>query len=123
MQSSEALAGRIAGILEEKKAKDIVTLDISNMTVIAERFVIASGSTSTQVHALVDAVEETLKEQEQRAPLREEGYREGRWAVIDYGDVIVHIFHQEERAFYNLERLWMDEKKFTFHPDGDLARE
>ncbi|MGI6004085.1 MAG: ribosome silencing factor [Christensenellales bacterium] len=116
MQSDNQLAKRIAAILEDKKGLDIVTLDISQMTIIADAFVVASGGSGIQVRALTDAVAETLEEESSLRPARIEGYEQARWVVLDYGDVIVHIFHQEERGFYNLERLWMEEHNFTFHP-------
>ena len=74
--------------------------------------------------ALADAVYEKRKEEENVLPVRQEGYEQGQWIVMDYGDVMVHIFRQEEREFYNLERLWLQEKNFSFHADSheDLMR-
>lgn len=91
--------------LSAKKAEDIVILNVADQTVVCSYFVIASGKSSTQVRALGEAVEEELKKQG-IAPLRSEGMREGRWGVIDLGDVVVHIFNEESRLFYYLERLW-----------------
>ncbi len=104
MESYE-LARACCKILSDKKAKDIVILNVSEQTVVCSYFVIASGSSTTQVRALGDNVEELLKK-EGYAPVRTEGMREGRWAVLDYGDVVVHIFNEESRLFYYLERLW-----------------
>ena len=92
-------------VLADKKANDIVTLDITDMTVIADYFVIASGRSTTQVKALADYVDEKFSELGIE-PLRREGVAEGRWVVLDYGSVIVHIFNDETRMFYCLERLW-----------------
>jgi ribosome-associated protein len=92
--------------LSEKKAEDIVILNVSDQTVVCSYFVIASGRSTTQVRALGDAVEEKLKKDFELVPLRSEGFREGRWGVLDYGDVVVHVFNEEFRLFYYLERLW-----------------
>lgn len=101
----QELAERIAAVLDEKKAIDIEILDVHEMTTIADYFVIASGRSALQVSTLADEIEEKLG-QEGYVPLRRDGRAGGRWIVHDYGSVIVHIFHQEEREFYNLERLW-----------------
>ena len=99
------LAKACAKALSEKKAQDIVILDVHEQTVVCSYFVIASGRSTTQVRALGDAVEEKL-EKEGVSPARKEGLREGRWGVLDYGDVVVHIFNEESRLYYYLERLW-----------------
>lgn len=100
------LARACAKALSEKKAQDIVILDVHEQTVVCSYFVIASGRSTTQVRALGDAVEEKLEKEANLSPIRKEGLREGRWGVIDYGDVIVHVFNDESRLFYHLERLW-----------------
>ena len=100
------LAKACAKALSDKKAEDIVLLNVSDQTVMCSYFVIASGKSTTQVRALGDHVEETLKKQNEITPARKEGMREGRWGVLDYGDVIVHVFNEESRLFYYLERLW-----------------
>ena len=99
------LALACAKALSDKKAQDIVILDVHEQTVVCSYFVIASGRSTTQVRALGDAVEEKL-EKEGMLPVRKEGLREGRWGVLDYGDVVVHIFNEESRLYYYLERLW-----------------
>jgi ribosome-associated protein len=104
---SKKIALEIAEILEQKKAMDIVVLDISKLTIITDYFIIASGRSETQVKALYREVEEKMEEQGLE-PRHKDGYQGGRWVVLDYGDVIVHIFHHEERGFYSLERLWAD---------------
>ncbi|MCI8500274.1 MAG: ribosome silencing factor [Clostridia bacterium] len=91
--------------LSAKKAQDIVILNVADQTVVCSYFVIASGKSTTQVRALGDAVEEELKKAGV-TPVRSEGLREGRWGVLDFGDVVVHIFNEESRLFYYLERLW-----------------
>ncbi len=104
MESYE-LARAAAKILSDKKAQDIVIVNVGDQTVVCSYFVIASGRSTTQVRALCDNVEEELKKKE-LAPVRTEGVREGRWGVLDYGDVVVHVFNEESRLFYYLERLW-----------------
>jgi ribosome-associated protein len=90
-----------------KLATDVVVIDVSAQLVITDCFVIASASNERQVNAIVDEVEEKLREVGAK-PLRREGERDGRWVLIDYGEVVVHIQHEEERQFYALERLWRD---------------
>lgn len=99
------LAQTIAGILYEKKARNIVALDVTGMTVITDCMVIASGRSTLQVKALADEVEDQMAEQGME-PIRKEGQQEGRWVVLDYGTVLVHVFHTEEREFYRLDKLW-----------------
>ena len=101
------LANRIAKTLYDKKAVDIVVLSVAHLTVIADYMVIATGRSSISVKALANEVEDQLSASHIK-PRRSEGHNEGRWIVIDYGSVIVHVFHQEERSYYNLERLWED---------------
>lgn len=94
--------------LDDKKATDIVVVSIEHMTTIAEKFVIASGRSGPQVKGLANSVEATLKESLELAPIRVEGTGESRWIVMDYGDFIVHIFNEETRNLYSLEKLWFD---------------
>ena len=96
--------------LDEKKGKEICAIEITDLTTIADYFVIASGTSNTQINALSGAVEKAMKEQAGEDPLRREGYRDGTWVLLDYGAIIVHIFSQEAREFYSLERLWGDGK-------------
>ena len=103
----EEMAFFIAKVLTDKRAEELLVLEIGHLTVIADCMVIGSGHSMTQVKALADAVEEALKGEGVQAT-RREGYAEGRWIVLDYGAVIVHIFHEQERECYRLERLWMD---------------
>ncbi len=95
--------------LEDKKAEDIKVIDISQVSVLADYFIIANGSNRSQIQALSDAVEEKLG----RAgyPLRQiEGYDNASWVLLDFGDIIIHIFDRENRLFYDLERIWCDGK-------------
>jgi ribosome-associated protein len=93
--------------LDNKKAMDIKAIDIKDLTIIADYFLIASGSNTTQVKSLADELEFKLK-QAGREPQRVEGYDSSTWILLDYGDVVVHLFYAETREFYNLERLWAD---------------
>ncbi|MFO0754004.1 MAG: ribosome silencing factor [Thermodesulfovibrionales bacterium] len=91
----------------EKKAVAPLVLELKGLTVIADYFVICSGSSTTQVRAIADFIEENLKSRGSR-PLRIEGAENSRWVLMDYGDVIVHIFEEEARAYYELEKFWLD---------------
>ncbi len=104
----------ICKLLDEKKARDITIVDIEHLTIIADKFVICSARSNTQVKALVDIVDEGMSK-EGFEPLRVEGKQEGRWAIMDYGDVIVHIFYEETRRLYSLEQLWSDGSNITHY--------
>ena len=116
MESYE-LAKACCKVLSDKKAQDILIIDIEEQTTVCSYFVIASGRSTTQVQALCDNVEEELKKKHDRAPVRTEGIREGRWGVLDYGDVVVHVFNEESRLFYYLERLWDSGKNIERYED------
>lgn len=96
-----------AAAAAEKIATDIVVLDVSDQLVITDCFVIASARNERQVNAIVDQVEEDLRKHGVK-PVRREGTKEGRWVLLDFTDVVVHVQHVEERTFYGLERLWKD---------------
>ena len=116
MESYE-LAKACAKVLSDKKAQDIVILSVGEQTVVCSYFVIASGKSTTQVRALCDNVEEAMKKNCELSPVRTEGVREGRWGVLDYGDVVVHVFNEESRLFYYLERLWDSGKNVERYED------
>ncbi|OLT47117.1 ribosome silencing factor [Saccharomonospora sp. CUA-673] len=101
------LANVAAHAAADKKATDIVVLDVSDQLVITDAFVIASAANERQVGAIVDNVEEQLRRAGHK-PVRREGTREGRWVLLDFVDVVVHVQHDDERSFYGLERLWKD---------------
>ena len=104
------LAILAAKALDEKKGKEINAIEVYNLTALTDYFVIASGNSNTQINALCGAVEKALHEQAGEDPLRREGYRDGTWVLLDYGCICVHVFSQEAREFYSLERLWRDGK-------------
>ncbi len=101
------LTQEIGRYLSSKKAEDILLIDVREKTTLCDYFVIASGRNTTQVRALCENLEEHLSKQGLE-PRRTEGVREGRWGVLDYGDIVVHIFNDESRLFYHLERLWTE---------------
>ena len=105
----EQQVSSIISIIEDKKGQDIKIIDIHNVSVIADYFVIASGTNSNQVQAIVDNVEEQLGRAGFEAK-QIEGNRNSSWILMDYGDVIVHVFDEENRLFYDLERIWRDGK-------------
>lgn len=108
-QKSKELVKLAVTALEDKKGEDIKVIDITEVSVLADYFVIASGMNKNQVQALVDNVEETLG----RAghPVKQvEGYQTANWILLDFGDIIVHVFDSENRLFYDLERIWRDGK-------------
>ena len=106
--TSKKLVLEICNALSDKLGKDIIALYVREKTDLCDYFVIASGSNAPQIKAMGERVEELIEKNLGLVPSRTEGVRDGRWAVIDYGDVIVHIFNDETRLFYHLERLWQD---------------
>ncbi|PPK69072.1 ribosome silencing factor [Actinokineospora auranticolor] len=105
-----------AAAAADKKAGDVIVLDVSDQLVITDCFVIASAANERQVGAIVESVEDRMREAGTK-PVRREGAREGRWVLLDFVDVVVHIQHAEERSFYGLERLWKDCPRIDFVAD------
>lgn len=101
--------------LDDKKAEDIKIIDIADVSVIADYFVIANGTNSSQVEAMVDQVTDELAKQKIH-PERVEGIRSSGWILMDFNDVVIHIFSREDRLFYDLERIWRDGK--TVEPEN-----
>lgn len=100
----------VAGMLD-KKALDVTVLDLKDIKhAVADYFIICSGNSDTQVDAISDAVEGMVKKQTLQSPWKREGFKEKEWILIDYVDVVVHIFSKEKRTFYGLEELWADAK-------------
>ena len=108
MKTAKELALMAARALSDKKGREIQVLEIGDLTTLADYFVIATGSSNTQINALVDNVEKILREEAEEEPLHREGYRGGTWVLLDYGSVIVHVFTQEAHDYYDLEHLWAD---------------
>lgn len=111
MESKE-LAKKICDALADKKGEDIKIINISNVSVMADYFIIASGTNRSQVQAMADNVEEMLGKAGTE-PKQIEGYQSANWILMDYRDVIVHIFDRENRLFYDLERIWRDGTSLT----------
>ncbi len=102
------LAVRCARAADDKQASDIMVLPVGDVLAITEYFVVASASNPRQVRAITDAVLVSVREQTGRGPLRSEGVGEQQWVLVDYGDVVVHVFSEEQRRFYEIERLYKD---------------
>ena len=112
MEESSKMTELVIDALEEKKAEDITILDISEISVLADYFVIADGNNRNQVQAMADSVEEALGRAGYE-PKQIEGYQTANWILMDYKDVIIHVFSKEDRGFYDLERIWRDGKPVT----------
>jgi ribosome-associated protein len=110
-----AIVKDIVNILDSKKAIDIEVLKVGNLTIISEYFIIASGNSTTQVKALADEVDKILS-QKGIYPAKVEGHQSANWILLDYSDVIVHLFLKETREFYGLSRLWRDAEKIDVEP-------
>ncbi|MFM7085389.1 MAG: ribosome silencing factor [Cyanobium sp.] len=105
-EDSRALALLAAEACDDRKAVDIRLIRVEEVSSLADWFVICSGLTDVQVRAIARSVEDTLEEQAARVPLRREGQSEGRWVLLDYGELIVHVLTPQERAYYDLESFW-----------------
>lgn len=114
--NSYELAKEAARLLDSKKAENISVIKIDAISSLADYFVIATGRGSTHVRSLSDELEEKLKA-EGAAPARVEGYRSNSWVLLDYGSVVVHVFTQEARDFYDLDRLWVDGSKVDWEEE------
>lgn len=109
LEISKRLAKCAYKALDDKMGENIRILDIHEISILADYFLIAHGNNSSHVQALIDAVEEAL-EKEGYSPDHVEGYREGSWVLLDFGRIIVHVFSKDARLFYDLERIWTDSK-------------
>ena len=107
MKEMDERVSIIANACNDKKGFDIRILNLKKLTTIADYFVIISGNSTTQVKAIADGVEEKMEEAGFYL-LGKEGYSSARWILLDFGDIVVHVFHRENREFYNLEKLWID---------------
>jgi ribosome-associated protein len=116
--TAEAIEAALAAAaaIDDKKGLDIALLDISELLVVTDVFVIASGTSTRHVRTLGDEVEAQLKTSLGRQPLRREGREYSRWLLLDYGDLVIHVFDQETRDYYQLERLWADAPVIEYEP-------
>jgi ribosome-associated protein len=108
VNSSKEFALVAADAASDKKAVDVVAIEVAELLVVTDYFVICSGNTDIQVRAIADQVEDRLREECAIKPIGREGVAEGKWVLLDFGDLVVHVFQPEERAFYRLENLWSD---------------
>ncbi len=108
---TKTFADSLCKFLSDKKAQDVVKINVSDKTIIADYFIIAGGRSTTQVKALCDNLTEYAESLGETVK-RTEGVSEGRWAVVDFGDVIVHVFNDEQRLFYHLEKIWGEGEKY-----------
>lgn len=113
-------AGAIDAVLD-KKAREVVVMDMRQVSGVADFFVLCNGESDLQIKAIVDAVRERLREQFEERPWHMEGYEHRQWVVLDYVDLVVHVFSTEKRAFYDLERLWGDAPREVVAPDASSA--
>ena len=109
MEKSKEMAAIVCRALEDKKGQDVTVIDISGVSCLADYFIIANGENSNQVQAMVDNVEAEMAKAGYHYTQRE-GYQAARWILLDYRDVVVHVFSKEDRRFYDLERIWRDVK-------------
>lgn len=116
IDSSEELARCAARAADDLKATDVIVLEVGSLLSIVGYFVIAGASNPRQVRAVVDNVEAKVKSEMGRSPVRTEGVREQQWTLIDYGDVVVHVFLDSVREFYEIERLYMDAPRVDWEP-------
>lgn len=121
MEKIKDLVKIIAEACEEEKAIDLTILNVHDLTVLVDYFVIASGRSVIQVRSIVEHIEEVLEAAGVK-PLRRAGHGEGKWVVLDYGSIMVHVFRQEEREYYNLENLWGDAQVLEFET-GEAVRQ
>ena len=113
IDNDSKLAELMAKAASDKKAHDIIIMDLAGISPVTDYFIICSANSTTQVQAIADNMEEQLAEQGVKL-LHREGYREARWVLLDYGNVVAHVFVEEDRQFYNLERLWGDAKQVSY---------
>jgi len=114
---SVALATAAAQVADAKKATDVLVLDVGDVLSITGYFVVASASNPRLVRTVAEEIEQALKERFDRSPVRTEGQREQQWILVDYGDVVVHVFHETQREFYAIERLYGDVPRIAWATD------
>ncbi|MCI9138634.1 ribosome silencing factor [bacterium 1XD42-8] len=117
MASSKEMAKLVIHALENKKAEDIRIIDIRNVSVLADYFIIATGNNRNQIQAMIDHVEEEMQKAGY-VPKQIEGYQNANWILMDYLDIVVHVFDSENRLFYDLERVWRDGQHISLEDLG-----
>ncbi len=115
------LAFTAARVIDETRGADIVVLDLRKVTDVFDYFVIATGSSRRQMHAMADEVKHTVRRELEDEPRAVEGYEDSHWIVMDYGDVVVHLFDAESRAYWDLENLWADASRVSHPAAGATA--
>jgi len=115
--SSKNLAWKIATAADDRKAEDIILLDIGALSYLSDYFVIVTGFSPAQIRAISDSIEDKIEIELNRQPIRTSGKVDSSWIIHDYGDVMAHIFLPQERELYNLEAFWGHAKRFTYQPD------
>jgi len=118
---SQELALTIAQAADDRKAGDIVLLKVSDVSYLADYFVVVTGFSSAQVRAIARSIEDEVEEKWHRYPAQTEGQAEGSWVLLDYGDVIAHIFMPDEREFYSLEAFWGHAERIDFVPNKAIT--
>lgn len=113
MTDSETIARACAAAAADKKAENLVLLDLRGISGFTDFFLICSGSSEPQLKAISSSIRESLRENFDRRPFAEDGYPVSQWVVLDYGDVICHLFHGDKRDFYDLENLWGDARRVS----------
>ncbi len=118
--TSKQIAYTIAEAADDKKAQDIVLLKVAEVSYLTDYFVVVTGFSKPQLRAICDSIEQQIAENFEREPIRIEGKTDGRWVLIDYGEVIVHVFLPEEREFYNLEAFWGHAERIDYGIESSL---
>ena len=121
MDSKEKLALALDAA-EDKRAVDVVVLDVSELTLMTDYMVICTGTSNVHIRSVADGVIETMKEHGYKG-VRAEGYNEARWVLLDYGDVVLHIFAEDDREFYRLEEFWKGAPRLDLSAGSDLSEE
>jgi ribosome-associated protein len=119
--SSKETAILAANAMADKKAIDVVAIEVAELLVVTDFFVIATGNTAIQVRAIADEVEDQLREKAGTKPIGREGADGATWILLDYADVVVHVFQPDEREFYRLEKLWSDAPRLALPETGTDA--
>lgn len=116
-----ALARLAARAADDKQAQDPLALDVSERMPLSDVFLLVSGRNERMVLAIAEEIEDRLREEAGQRALRREGLEQGRWVLLDFGDLLVHVFHDEERLYYGLERIWRDAPEIVLEPAGGTA--